>query len=386
MHPAQYIRKYDDRLRDLYGASNRDLFIARLSARFFSVTIIVITGSLGSFLWFHDMLGPTTTWFSVLMLGAFATVEVYGLWTLLRGDLVKARTTLTLIGGVLVSAAIMLTGGFPMSPASPMVLMTAILTLTLHSPNSAIIGTLAYPFVLVIVQYAFMGAHIDIPDFTSVDTPMLNTIIVLGTVYGLAVLLLYSLVRENEELRSKLEAEHSKIHRISETDPLTGLGNRRHFDAVVEAHIANKTKKHFALLYCDLDGFKAINDKYGHKAGDHVLAEVGARIKGCLRNDDTIARLGGDEFACVMEFGQNKSRLARAEENIRQAVMTPIDFEGHRFFVGASIGMAIFREDAESLRELMHVADSRMYADKAQKHERLNEAIRVNMAPRLIAA
>ena len=146
------------------------------------------------------------------------------------------------------------------------------------------------------------------------------------------------------------EARHALRRRASH-DPLTGLANR----ALLHERIAAADGE-VALLYLDLDGFKPVNDRLGHAAGDEVLRLVARRLEGCVRAGDTVARLGGDEFALLVSDGAEE-----VAERVRVAFDDPFTVDGHRLPVGASVGVATGAADADAL---LAAADRAMYAVK----------------------
>jgi diguanylate cyclase (GGDEF)-like protein/PAS domain S-box-containing protein len=169
-------------------------------------------------------------------------------------------------------------------------------------------------------------------------------------------------------------AREAVLNRL-QIDSLTGLLNRdsitkRLADLNRENFERRLAKPHVAILFMDLDGFKAVNDTYGHDAGDAALIEAASRIQGCVRASDAVARLGGDEFLAVL--GNTPDRAAA------QAVAAKIDAEfGEPFLVGhaairlgVSIGIGMFPEDAHDFEGLMRVADQAMYAAKRERRLR----------------
>ena len=162
--------------------------------------------------------------------------------------------------------------------------------------------------------------------------------------------------------RVVLEAEltHQAYH-----DPLTGLVNRGRFRLLVE-HALNRDsapREHIAVLYLDLDGFKAINDSFGHSDGDQMLIETGARLRNATRGGDTVARLGGDEFAILLEKVHNDSEAIIIADRVTAAMRRPFKLRGGEVVASASIGIA--RGDvAENADELLRNADVAMYVGK----------------------
>jgi diguanylate cyclase (GGDEF)-like protein/PAS domain S-box-containing protein len=150
---------------------------------------------------------------------------------------------------------------------------------------------------------------------------------------------------------------------LAHHDPLTGLPNRILFRETLDAAVAagRAAGSRFALLLVDLDAFKAVNDEHGHAAGDEVLRIVGERLAGATRPGDAAARLGGDEFCFLhMADDQPAAGLALAQELV-ELLARPAGGAGA---VGASIGMAVFPDDADSAEALLHRADLALYAVK----------------------
>ncbi|RPH41313.1 MAG: EAL domain-containing protein [Burkholderiales bacterium] len=169
--------------------------------------------------------------------------------------------------------------------------------------------------------------------------------------------------------RRRAEAE---IQRLAYYDPLTGLPNRRLLTDRLRQAVAAVIRggRHGAVLCVDLDDFKRVNDTRGHPAGDEVLLQAAARIRDCVRTEDTVARLGGDEFVVVLERLEGDARQAAAHaDEAAQRLMTvlgrPFDITDMRFHSSASIGVAMFGTvDVRAEDVLMH-ADSAMYRAKA---------------------
>jgi diguanylate cyclase (GGDEF)-like protein len=153
---------------------------------------------------------------------------------------------------------------------------------------------------------------------------------------------------------------HQALH-----DTLTGLPNRALFVDRM-AHGLSRRGAEIAVLFCDLDRFKAINDSLGHAAGDALLIAVAERISGCLREADTAARLGGDEFAVLLEGIADLSDAVVVAERIAAAFRAPFSLDGHEVFCGCSIGIARGNSTGD---ELLRNADVAMYRAKAQGND-----------------
>ncbi len=163
-----------------------------------------------------------------------------------------------------------------------------------------------------------------------------------------------------------LEEQVSNNEWLALHDELTGLPNRRLFADRLSNAIerSRRSKSSLALLLLDLNGFKKINDSLGHHAGDQVLREVSANLRKNVRAADTLARLGGDEFIIVASDLSEGSSINRFVEAIRAAVERPMLIEGQPLTVSASLGLAIYPDDAVDPIRLVRVADQRMYAFK----------------------
>ncbi len=168
-------------------------------------------------------------------------------------------------------------------------------------------------------------------------------------------------------LKRRLVDAEARQRDIANRDPLTGVGNRRAFDAILHRELAARTNpagrreaddSPLALLILDLDNFKGINDRHGHQVGDAVLCVAANRAHAILRSTDTLARIGGDEFA-VIAPGARGEGAQRMAEAIRTAVGLP-ESDAPCPIPSASVGWAVFPEDGSDFETLMHAADERM--------------------------
>lgn len=157
-----------------------------------------------------------------------------------------------------------------------------------------------------------------------------------------------------------------QIRELADTDPLTSLPNRRAIMASIEAELdcGGGKKPSFGIALLDLDGFKQVNDSLGHQAGDLMLLGVGGRLADAAEKQDSVGRLGGDEFIVLFRNVENKAELSARTTAMLAALCRPIDLDGSRLPVAASLGYALFPEDGETIREVMHAADSALYAEK----------------------
>ncbi len=168
---------------------------------------------------------------------------------------------------------------------------------------------------------------------------------------------------EDITVRKKLELQ---LEFYANYDKLTGLPNRRlFFDRL--ALIISESKRYnnrFALLFIDLDGFKAINDSYGHEIGDQVLIAVGKRLERSVRESDTAARMGGDEFTVILRRCADKKDAGMVADKFHKSLTKAIRVGENEFRINASIGIAIYPDDGKDSETLLRNADSAMYAVK----------------------
>ncbi len=165
-------------------------------------------------------------------------------------------------------------------------------------------------------------------------------------------------------LENRLRAR--QLERVAMTDHLTGLGNRAQFERSLKAEMAHarRSGEPLTLLCMDLNGFKPVNDQYGHAAGDEVLCEVGQRLREIARSEDVVCRLGGDEFSLVARATSPSAACALADR-IARAISVPILLSGgERLTVGISIGIATLDGDTLSGDTLLARADMALYEDK----------------------
>jgi diguanylate cyclase (GGDEF)-like protein len=149
-------------------------------------------------------------------------------------------------------------------------------------------------------------------------------------------------------------------------DGLTGLANRAFFAERIESALgaSRSSDAPLGLFFVDLDGFKAVNDERGHAVGDELLCQVASRLLDTVRSTDTVARLGGDEFAIVLPDVGSVAEIESAAERVATAFSRPFEVGGEELPVGASIGRAIWPEDAAEVEALMRHADAAMYRAK----------------------
>jgi len=171
---------------------------------------------------------------------------------------------------------------------------------------------------------------------------------------------------------SHLKRQEEQLLHLATHDPLTGLHNRREFNAILERHLSRvkRYSGYGGLLWMDLDGFKEINDGLGHKVGDELLASLAHRMKSTVRESDVLARLGGDEFAILypnVDSTQAQIAATRLLDAIRQHTAV---IQGQSIRTTASMGIVLFPEHGMDATELLMQADMAMYRAKEQGRNR----------------
>ncbi len=165
---------------------------------------------------------------------------------------------------------------------------------------------------------------------------------------------------------SLIKAHEADLDRIAHYDILTSVPNRRLLGDRMEQAIgrARRLGKRLAVCYLDLDGFKPINDQFGHEGGDRMLVEISRRLQSMSRSDDTVARLGGDEFVLLWNGIEHESECYHALERILKEVSAPMMFDGVPVSVSVSIGVTLYPDDNVDADSLLRHADHAMYSAK----------------------
>ncbi len=190
---------------------------------------------------------------------------------------------------------------------------------------------------------------------------------------------LNGVLRENENLKSNseylmqaLDATSRRAvaaQRVAHHDVLTGLPNRLLLIKRLQLAIRNASSRHrqLALLFIDLDGFKIVNDRFGHTVADRLLSAVGARIAASVRAEDLACRYGGDEFIALLADVDDAAVASNVSEKIRKHIGESYSIDGVEIHITASIGLALYPADGQRYDALLNRADAAMYRDKADR-------------------
>lgn len=165
---------------------------------------------------------------------------------------------------------------------------------------------------------------------------------------------------------TSIKENEAKLQYLAHYDQLTGLPNRILFIDRLKQAIAQGKRAHqqVAVMFLDLDGFKAVNDTLGHTAGDEMLRQVAKRLTQCLRATDTVARFGGDEFTVVLAAVDDLGDIIKVANKIISEVALPYDLDGNEALVTTSIGISTYPQHGEEPEILIHRADNAMYHAK----------------------
>lgn len=182
----------------------------------------------------------------------------------------------------------------------------------------------------------------------------------------LTLLVLAASVAVVVALRERQQREHEALRNVALSDPLTGIANRRLLMSHADYEIARHTRarEKFAVVMLDLDGFKLLNDRFGHAAGDELLCDVAAALAHAMRAQDTVARIGGDEFCVLAPETDHPHTVPLA----RRIAHTVAEATAGIETLSASVGIAVFPDDGVSTAELLRAADERLLSAKRSRH------------------
>jgi diguanylate cyclase (GGDEF)-like protein len=226
---------------------------------------------------------------------------------------------------------------------------------------------------LVVVSLAL--ASLPIALALSLRDTLTGSTVALATVVVVALGLRMGLVTRRADLFGRAQAGRvAQLSRLALHDSLTGLPNRTLLEDRLAMAVAGQRRSSsmLAVLFCDLDRFKLINDTVGHDGGDAVLVVIAERLRRAVRATDTVSRLGGDEFVILCPGLQNEHELAEVVERLLALLSEPMDVAGHTVVVSGSVGVSLVQAGAAptSLADLVREADAAMYRAKANGRNR----------------
>ncbi len=206
----------------------------------------------------------------------------------------------------------------------------------------------------------------------------------------LSTAFLYIALNKKEE---NISHDYTALEQIAFRDALTSLLNRRAVDNFIDKIISRceRDGSKFAILYLDMDNFKTINDTFGHDVGDKVLVGVAKRLRNLVRGNDVVGRVGGDEFVIILDEINESSLAFITAERVIQAFKKPLNVDGHKIFVGFSIGISIYPDNGVYRLSLLKAADIAMYQAKengkngykfytSELDEKVKKSVAMNLA------
>lgn len=248
--------------------------------------------------------------------------------------------------------------------------MSGLAASTLFSLRAGVVVGLATALAMVGSAIAFIRGwvvlEVDMNAYLTEPAGWASLILVNAAFVGLVLYAFGAYARSTTRLMQRVKQQADQIAFLSLHDELTGLPQARLLGDRLDIALptARRARHHAAVLGIDLDEFKEINDRHGHAAGDAVLQAVAARMRACLRPEDTLARTGGDEFVAVLAGLGAPVDAETVARKLIDAATTPVQFEGRSLRVGASVGIALFPDHGEDAESLLRAADAAMYAAK----------------------
>jgi len=340
---------------------------ARILIGLLEVYFIILV-SAAAFLWLFSPLDK-----QYVRIGCTITLSIAALFLILlifhrrtgRFTLCCETTLAAAICVILFGIAI--TGGPIDSAVTPTLLIPAIMAFILEGRWLGnlwclVIGT----FLGTMIYYDLHGYHfIALIDPLRVRETRIGVICV-DFVCILGLVLLYEIT--TNRLRRERDREHQRYVYQANHDSLTQLANRALFDTELDSKLLDDERREkgtfVALLFLDLNGFKPINDQFGHDVGDEVLKKVALRLRQNIRRDDLVARFGGDEFSIVAYDFKSEKELYAFAEKILLAIAAPMLLDNRELQVTGSLGIALFPRHAKDRAGLIKCADTAMYQSK----------------------
>jgi diguanylate cyclase (GGDEF)-like protein len=226
---------------------------------------------------------------------------------------------------------------------------------------------------LVVVSLALLALPLAL--MLSLRDDLAASTVVLAAIVVVALVLRMALLTRRADMFGRAQAGRvAQLSRLALHDPLTGLPNRTLLEDRLAMAVAGqrRTNSVLAVLFCDLDKFKLINDTIGHDGGDAVLVVIAERLRGAVRATDTVSRIGGDEFVVLCPQFNNESELTELVERLLAVLAEPMAVAGHEIVISGSVGVAVVKGGTApaSLADLVREADAAMYRAKANGRNR----------------
>lgn len=313
-------------------------------------------------------------WALQLIFGA--EIFYFGLLlALLRGYFrVAAAGSLLAVTGAAV-AAIGLTGGAPVSPAIPFLLLPAILAFCILGPRGGVVVAALLAGGCGLQWYLSTHGLLRLPTWQSQRNPVMDALLINAINYLMIIIVLFMYEQISTRLRRERDAERQRLAHFATHDDLTGLANRRYFSQRLHEACAQCARDghQVAVVYLDLNGFKAINDSLGHEAGDQTLQLVARRLAKTLRTQDLVARIGGDEFAIIINPCNARGEISELCLRLQAAVSEPFELGASALTISASIGTAFYPGEGANVDQVLKMADIDMYAAKQRQRQVLDQ-------------
>jgi diguanylate cyclase (GGDEF)-like protein len=307
-----------------------------------------------------------------LQLIAVTQVIYFGLLVALLQGYFRIAAIGTLVG-VLSAAmvAIGMTGGAPVSPAIPFLLLPAIFSFCILGPYMGVMTSVLIAGGCALQWYLTVHGLLVLPQRQSLRSPAMDSLLINAINYLLIIIVLFMYERINSRLRRERDVERARLAHFATHDDLTGLANRRHFTQRLHEACAQSMRDghQVGIVYIDLNEFKSINDSLGHEAGDKTLQLVAQRLSTILRMQDLLARIGGDEFAIIINPCGARVELAELVGRLQSAIGEPFAIGGSLLTIGASIGTAIYPEEGQNVEQVLKMADIDMYTAKQRRKD-----------------
>ena len=308
-------------------------------------------------------------WHPVFATHTALAVAMVGLYLYRRRLPVGFRVAVATLMPFLIGVPALLSFGF--YSAGLLWLVMGCLVAALFLDRRVVVGLLiAEAVFLALVAWGFTEGHLTpvIDGRTYIQRADAWLGLLVGTLAAsiTVVLAIQQHNRALSELLDTVTSQRDLIYHQAMHDPLTGLASRRLARDRIYRACARATRQHgrVALLFIDLNGFKAINDQHGHEAGDALLQAVGKRLTSTIREIDTAARLGGDEFLVLCVDPGETDDIGALADRLLAALIEPVEHGNRSLRVGASIGIALFPDHAASAEQLLACADHAMYRAK----------------------